>query len=82
MTTAARKHTYNVYEAKTQLSRLLVEVESGAEIVIARDGRPIARLVPVAPTQPRIPGAAKGEIWMSDDLLAPLPEDMLEGLGP
>lgn len=63
----------NVHEAKTHLSRLLAEVEDGEEIVIARAGKPVARLVRDngAPLQPRKPGALKGKIWMADDFDAP-----------
>lgn len=66
----------NVQEAKTNLSRLLARVEGGEEVVIARAGTPIARLVPVA-AGPRRPGRGKGRIRMSDDFDAPLPEDLL-----
>ena len=52
----------NVHEAKTHLSRLLTRVEGGEEVVIARDGRPIARLVPFAAQGRRAPGFARGEI--------------------
>jgi prevent-host-death family protein len=58
----------NIYEAKTQLSKLLEQVENGDEIVIARNGRPVARLVPVQRrTEPRVPGALAGKIWIADD---------------
>lgn len=58
----------NVYEAKSQLSKLLEQVENGDEIIIARNGKPVARLVPVQrSTSPRVPGAWKGKIWMADD---------------
>lgn len=58
----------NVHQAKTQLSRLLARVEQGEEIVIARDGKPVAKLVPHRPKRmPREPGWAKGKIWISDD---------------
>jgi prevent-host-death family protein len=58
----------NVHQAKTQLSRLLARVEQGEEIVIARDGKPVAKLVPHRPERaPREPGWAKGKIWISDD---------------
>jgi prevent-host-death family protein len=69
----------NVHQAKTQLSRLLARVQAGEEIVIARAGRPVARLVPVeAPAGPRVPGSAVGRIRIADDFDAPLPEDVLE----
>jgi prevent-host-death family protein len=58
----------NVHDAKTQLSRLLQEVENGEEIVIARNGEPVARLVPhVEERKPREPGWAKGRVWMAPD---------------
>jgi prevent-host-death family protein len=65
----------NVYEAKTQLSKLLEQVEAGEEIVIARNGKPVARLVPFqrAPVR-RLPGAWKGKVWMSPDFDEPDPE--------
>ncbi|HEY4007906.1 MAG TPA: type II toxin-antitoxin system Phd/YefM family antitoxin [Pseudonocardia sp.] len=58
----------NVYEAKSQLSKLLEQVENGDEIIIARNGKPVARLVPVQRrTSPRVPGAWKGKGWIADD---------------
>jgi prevent-host-death family protein len=76
---------YNVHEAKTQLSKLLERVEKGEEIVIARAGKPIARLVPERPKRKkRQLGTAKGQIWMSDDFNDPLPDwllDLFEGKG-
>jgi len=69
----------NIHEAKTHLSRLLARVQGGEEIVIAKAGRPVARLVAVA-GQPerRTPGSAKGLISLSPDFDEPLPEEMLE----
>jgi prevent-host-death family protein len=74
----------NVYEAKTQLSKLLREVAMGREVVIARDGMPLAKLVPFA-VQPahRVPEMAKGlivaaEDWDSDETNAAV-ASMLEG---
>lgn len=59
----------NVYEAKSQLSKLLEQVEAGDEIVIARNGKPVARLVPAQRAQPplRTPGGLKGKIWIAPD---------------
>jgi prevent-host-death family protein len=69
---------YNVHEAKTRLSQLLEQVEAGDEVVIARSGRPVARLVPYEPRRgPRVPDTHRGQIWMADDFDAPLPEDLL-----
>lgn len=57
----------NVHEAKTHLSRLLEEVEAGEEVVIARAGKPVARLVPNrAEREPRKPGSLKGKIKILD----------------
>ena len=58
----------NVHQAKTQLSKLLDQVVSGEEIVIARHGKPVARLSPMpAELPPRKPGALKGKIWIADN---------------
>ncbi len=58
----------NVHEAKTHLSRLLEQVEAGEEIIIARNGKPVARLVAHASRRPdRKPGFLKGKIWVADD---------------
>ncbi len=58
----------NVHQAKTRLSELLVAAEAGEEVVIARNGAPVVRLVPVtAATTIRRPGFAGPELWMSDD---------------
>jgi prevent-host-death family protein len=60
--------TVNVYDAKTQLSQLLNRVELGEEIVIARNGRPVARLAPLEAKRPdRVPGLWKGRITIADD---------------
>jgi prevent-host-death family protein len=60
--------TVNVYEAKTHLSQLLDRAAAGEEIVIARAGRPIARLVPLADSPSRrSPGGWRGKVRISDD---------------
>jgi prevent-host-death family protein len=60
--------TVNVYEAKTRLSALLALVEAGEEVIIARNGRPIARLGPLTGNPPkRIRGAWRGQIHIADD---------------
>ena len=70
----------NVHEAKTHFSKLLERVALGEEIVIARAGRPVAKLVPIAPdVGERHPGSARGDIWMSDDFDAPLPDEVASG---
>ncbi len=71
---------YNVHEAKTHFSRLLQKVAAGEEVTIARDGVPVARLVPVeAALTPRKLGLYSGKIWMADDFDAPLAPDLLAG---
>lgn len=68
----------NVLEAKTQLSRLLDRAEAGEEVIIARAGHPVARLVPIAAPQteaPRTLGALVGRGWIAEDFDAPLDED-------
>ena len=69
----------NVHEAKTHLSRLLARVASGEEIIIAKAGKPVARLTPWRPKTPdRTPGSARGKVWMAPDFDAPLPEELLD----
>ena len=58
----------NVYEAKTHLSQLLDRAAAGEEIIIARAGRPVARLVALAePSRPRMPGGWRGKVSMAAD---------------
>ncbi len=62
----------NIHAAKTHLSRLISRVEAGEEIVIARDGRPVARLVPLGRrTQPRQLGNFRDKIWLAPDWDSP-----------
>ena len=74
----------NVHEAKTKLSQLLAEVEGGREIIVARNGKPVAKLIPF-PTEGKKkgfrPGTLKGEIWMSPDFDAPLSDEELKAWG-
>ncbi|MDI3297949.1 MAG: type II toxin-antitoxin system Phd/YefM family antitoxin [Bacillota bacterium] len=70
--------TVNVHEAKTQLSRLLVRVSRGEEIIIAKSGKPIAKLIPLDAAKPRLPGSARGRLKLGEDFDMPLPEDLLE----
>ena len=69
----------NTHEAKTQLSKLLVRVQAGEEIVIAKAGIPVARLVAVEKAVgKRIPGTAQGCITLHADFDRPLPDDVLD----
>jgi len=69
----------NIHHAKTHFSKLVEKAAQGEEIVIAKAGKPIARLVALEPVkrQKRKPGALKGRGWVADDFDAPLPEEML-----
>jgi prevent-host-death family protein len=67
----------NVYEAKSKFSDVLNRVEAGEDIVIARAGRPVARLIPyVERIAPRVPGLLRGQIWIADDF-DETPEDLI-----
>ena len=63
--------TINIYDAKTQLSRLIDRAAAGEDIVIARAGKPIVRLVPVRQNEPRQPGEL-GHLDIPDDFFSPL----------
>jgi len=77
-----KKHTpksYNVHEAKTHLSRLLDQVAAGDEVLIAKAGVPVARLVPVVlPVDERPLGTEQGRVFIADDFDAPLPAEVLD----
>ena len=68
----------NLYEAKTRLSALVDAAAAGAEIVIAKAGKPRAKLVPIREAERRRPGSAKGKIWMGADFDTPLPAPLLD----
>ena len=66
------RETVNIHAAKTHLSRLVERVEAGEEITIARDGRPVARLVPLGRrTRPRELGTFRDKIWLAPDWDSP-----------
>ncbi len=72
----------NIRHAKTHLSRLLRAVQAGEEIVIARRGQPVARLVALTPPKPtRKPGGLKGRVRISVDFDAPPPTDLAAVFG-
>jgi len=70
-------HVVNVHEAKTQLSRLLAQVEAGEDVVIARRGEPVARLVACTPVGKRQPDVLKDRMVIPDSFFDPLPEEEL-----
>jgi prevent-host-death family protein len=74
----------NLYEAKTQLSSLVDRAAKGEEIVIAKAGKPLAKLVPIVPEKKmaRKPGQnLLGITYIADDFDGPLPEDVLQDFG-
>lgn len=73
----------NVHQAKTQFSRLIDAAHAGETIVVAKDGKPWARLVPLEQAGPRRqPGLLKGQLRLPspDELLAPLPPEELDAI--
>jgi len=67
----------NIHHAKTHLSKLLEQVALGEEIIIAKAGRPIAKLVPVSKRKrPGKLGSAKGDFVVPDDFNDPLPKEV------
>lgn len=67
---------FNIHEAKTHFSKLIQRVMSGEEVIIARAGKPIARLLPIegAEVSPRVPGIDRGKVTIAPDFDEPLPE--------
>lgn len=70
--------SYNIHEAKTQLSRILAKVQAGEEVIIAKAGEPVARIVPIRNRARRQPGTERGNLWVAEDFDAPLPTDLLD----
>ena len=70
--------TVNIYEAKTQLSKLVDLASSGTDVVIARSSKPVARLTSLKPEKGTYRlGLLEGKGWISDDFDAPLPDEIL-----
>ena len=69
-------HTVNIHEAKTHLSRLIKEALEGEPFIIAKAGKPYAKLVPLSPVSKRNPGIVKGAV--TDAFFDPLPEEELQ----
>ena len=70
--------TVSVHQAKTHLSRLLVQVEAGENVVIARNGKPVAKLVSYEQPGKRQFGVLKGQISIDDKFFEPLPDTELD----
>ncbi len=72
-----------LHEANTQFLTLIAAVEKGEEIIIARYGEPVAKIVPFRKSlHPRQPGSAKGKFTVSPDFFKPLPDDILDAFAP
>lgn len=67
----SKVHQYNVAEAKAHLSRIVRKALAGDEVIIAKDARPLVRLVPLASPR-RVPGSAKGQVSIAPDFDTPL----------
>ena len=71
-------HTINMHEAKTHFSKLIARVEAGEEIVISRDGTPVARVIAIhQPSTKRVGGRDRGLFSVPEDFDAPLPPEVL-----
>ncbi len=69
----------NVHTAKTHLSRLIEQACAGEEVIIARNNRPLVKLVPIQPAQPkRQRGSLEGQVVVPDSFFDPLPDDELD----
>ena len=71
----------NISQAKAELSALIELVQKGNEVILAKAGKPVARLIPYhGATQPRKPGSMAGQIWIAPDFDV-LPDDMAVAFG-
>ncbi len=71
----------NISQAKAELSALIEEVQKGNEVILAKAGKPVAKLIAYrGPIRPRTPGSMSGEIWIAPDFDT-LPEDIAEAFG-
>jgi prevent-host-death family protein len=66
---AADDGNVNLHQAKNSLPRLVERALAGEDVVIARNGEPLVRLVTLAKRAPRVPGRSKGRIWIAPDFL-------------
>jgi prevent-host-death family protein len=76
-TAGSEVHTVNIYEAKTKLSKLVDLASSGTDVVIARAGKPVARLTTLKrEKRPIVYGLLEGKGWIADDFNGPLPDEL------
>jgi len=74
--------SYTVHQAKTNLSRLIKEAQSGKEVIITRGKDPVAKIVPItSAAKKRVPGSMKGLIWSAPDAFHPLTDEEMRELG-
>jgi prevent-host-death family protein len=73
----SRRHTVNIAQAKAKLPELVQRAAAGEEIIIARNGRPQARLTALEPREPRVPGRGAGQWKIAGSFNDPLPADVL-----
>ena len=72
--------TVNIYEAKTKLSQLVDKAAAGEDVVVSRNGKPMARITRLEPPRRRVRfGVLKGKIRIARDFDAPLPDELLAG---
>jgi prevent-host-death family protein len=72
--------TVNIYEAKTRLSQLVDEAASGEDVVVSRNGKPVARITRLAPPRRRVVfGVLEGKVKVAKDFDAPLPAEVIAG---
>ena len=73
---------HTLQQAKTNLSQLIKEAQSGKEVIITRGKQPVAKIVPIdSAAKQRVPGSMKGQIWSSPDAFDPLTDEELPELG-
>ena len=74
--------SYTVHQAKTNISRLIKEAQSGKEVIITRGKDPVAKIVPItSAAKKRVPGSMKGLIWSAPDAFDPLTDEEMRELG-
>jgi len=74
--------SYTGHQAKTNLSRLIKEAQSGKEVIITRGKDPVAKIVPItSAAKKRVPGSMKGLIWSAPDAFDPLTDEEMRELG-
>ncbi len=76
----ATMETINIYEAKTRLSQLVDQAAAGEDVIVSRNGKPVARITQLAAPRPKVRfGLLAGKVLIADDFDAPLPDEVLAG---